>query len=141
MYSKCKENLTKNLLKLFENESKLFTETESRSWSMHLQPIIELAENHEVRNTETIIELIRWTLGPGLMMVRDKFKSEPDHTRIGFLRHVDSKYSSEITHALIRSSLSSVSLARVLKSRDHGEPSTRSSRAVTLTVNSILKLA
>ena len=100
------------MLKVFKNKSGLFTETDSRAWSMHLQTSIELAGTHEVRNTETILELIRWTLGPGLMMVRDKFKSEPIHTRIGFLRHVESKYSSEITHALIRSSLSSVSLAK-----------------------------
>ena len=74
------------MLKLFENESRLFTGTDSRSWAMHLETFIELAETHEVRNTETLLQLIRWTLGPGHKMVWDKFKSKPNHTWIGFLR-------------------------------------------------------
>ena len=52
-----------------------------------------------------------------------------------------SKYSSKITHARISSSLNSVSLSEELKPRDTGDPSTRNRRAVTRTVNTILKLA
>ena len=58
-----------------------------------------------------------------------------------FLRLLESKYSSEITHARIRSSLNSVTLAKELRSIDHGDTSTRSSRAVTRTINTIQKLA
>ena len=49
MKSKFKENLTRTLLKLFENESKLFTGTDSRSWDMQLKTFIELAETHEAQ--------------------------------------------------------------------------------------------
>ena len=74
-------------------------------------------------------------------MVWDRFKLEPDHTWNRFLRLVESKDSSEITHARIRYCLNSVSLAEELRLKDHGDPSTRHSRAVTRTVNTILKLA
>ena len=56
----------------------------SRSWAMHLQAFTELAETYEVRNAETLLQLIRWTLGSGPNMVWDKFKSEPNHTWTGF---------------------------------------------------------
>ena len=128
-------------MKLYEKESSQFTGTDSRSWAIHLQTFIELAETHEVRNPETLLQLIRWTLGPGPKMVWDRFKLEPDHTWEGFLRMMESKYSSAITHARIRSSLNSVSLAKELSSKDSGDISTRNSRAVTRTVNTILKLA
>ena len=80
MKSKSKENLTRTVLKFFEKEFKLFTRTDSRSWAMHLETFIELAETHEVRNNETLLQLFRWTLGPGPKMVWDKFKSEPSLT-------------------------------------------------------------
>ena len=53
---------------------------------------------------------------------------------------MESRYSSEITNARIPSSLNSISIAAELKSRDYGDPSTRNTRAVTRTVNNILKL-
>ena len=84
--SKCEENLTRTVLKLFENESRLFPGTDSRSWAMHLQTFIELAKTHEVRNSETLLQLIRWDLGPGAKMGWDEFKSEPNHAWMGFLR-------------------------------------------------------
>ena len=87
-----------------------------------------------------LLQLILWTLGPGTKMVKIKFKSEPNHTWIGFLGLLKSKCSSEITHARIRYSLNSVSLSEELKSRDTGDPSTRNSRVVSRTVNTILKL-
>lgn len=74
-------------------------------------------------------------------MVSDKFKSEPNHTWIGFLRLMESKYSSEIIHAPIRFSVNSVSISEELKSETHGDPSTRNRRAVIRTVNTILKYA
>ena len=55
MESKCKENLTITVLKLFENESRLFNGTYSRSWAMNIQKFIELAENHELRYAETLL--------------------------------------------------------------------------------------
>ena len=61
MESKCKENLTRTVLKFFEKECRLFTGTHSRSWAMHLETFIELAETLEVRNNETLLQLIRWT--------------------------------------------------------------------------------
>ena len=51
--SRSKENLAKTLLKLQEKEFSRFTETDSRSWAIHLQKFIELAETHEVRNPAT----------------------------------------------------------------------------------------
>ena len=102
---------------------------------------MELAETHEVRNPETLLQLIRWTLGPGPKMVLDKFKFGPNHTWHGFLRLMESKYSLEITHARIRSSLNAVSLPVELRSKDTGDLSTQNSRAVTRAVNTILRLA
>lgn len=63
----------------------------------------------------TLIQIIRWSLDSGPKMVWAKSKSEPNHTWIVFLRIMESKYSSEITHARIRSSLNSVSLSGKLK--------------------------
>ena len=93
------------MLKFFENGSRLFTGTDSRSWAMHPETFIELAETHGVRNAEALIQLICWNLSPGPKMVWDEFKSEPNHAWIGFLRLMDFKYSSVITHARIRSTL------------------------------------
>ena len=56
------------------------------------------------------------------------------------MRLAESKYSSEITNARISSSSNSVSLAKELSSKDSGEISTRNSRAVIRTINTILKL-
>ena len=127
-------------MRLFEKESSQFPGTGSRSWAIHLQTFTELAETHEARNPETLLQLVRWTLGPEPKMVWGGFKLKPDHTGNGFLRLMESKYSSEITYARISSCLNSVSLVEELRSKDHGQPSTQHSRAATRSVNAILKL-
>ena len=105
MESKWKENLTRTMLKLFENESRLFTGTDSDSWAMHIQAFIELSETHDAQNSETLLKFIRPTVGPWPKMVWDKFEFEfefefeSNHTWIGFSRLAESKYSSEITRA------------------------------------------
>ena len=78
--SRSKENLAKTVFKIYEKEFSQFAGIDSRLWAIHLQTFVELAETHEVRNPETLLQLIRWTLGPGPKMVLDKFKSEPNHT-------------------------------------------------------------
>ena len=57
------------------------------------------------------------------------------------MRLIESKYSSEITHARIRCSPNSVSLSEELKFRETGDPLTRKSKAGTRTMNTILKSA
>ena len=86
---KWEKNLTRTLLQLFENESRRFTGTDRSSKAMHLRTFIELGGTHEGRKTETILKLVSWTQGPGPKMVWDKFKSEPSHTWIGFLRFAE----------------------------------------------------
>ena len=98
-----------------------------------------VSETHEVQDTETLLQVMRWTLGPRPKMIWDRFKLEHDNTWGRFLRLMESKYSSVITHARISSSISSVSLAKELSSKVCGDISTRNSRAVTRTVNKVVK--
>ena len=91
MESICEKNLTTTVLKLFENESRLFGGTDSCSWTMHFQKFIELVATHEVQNNETSLQLILRTLGPGPIVIWDDFEPEPKHTWIEFLKLTESK--------------------------------------------------
>ncbi len=88
-------------MKKYENENFQFTGTDSRSWYIHLNNVLELAETHDVTRHDILFQLIRWTVGPGPKMVRDNYKKSANSSWVDFLRLMDSKYCSEIPHACI----------------------------------------
>lgn len=119
----------------------MFTGTDNRSWICHVQNFEALAKSHDVNCDATLLELVQWTLGPGPKMSWERYVKEIQATWEGYKVMMSKRHNSSSVHARTRESIMAISLKGAAQKPDTGPLNTRNSRAVTKTVDKIVKLA
>lgn len=139
--SKRKSDLTNAIMKKYSHSENLFKGTDTKSWAFHLKIINEMVKTYEVSDPNVMLQLVQWTLGTGPKMIWDTYTTKTDASWKGFAMHMEETYNSKVNHARTRDALQSTSLAIELSKTVDGDPSTKRSRAVTRTVDTILRLS
>ncbi len=139
--SRQKTSFTQTIMKKYDKENELFSGTDNKSWSCHLQKFKEMGKAHDVVDDDTLLGIVQWTLRAGPLMAYERYCAQPNASWTGFIDLMNNTYNSEIIHARTRNAIMSVSLRDELFQPDDGSKNTRHSGAVTRTANKILKYA